>query len=450
MWRSIQSFVRRLKPSLPPKAPTFSEELLGKALGEIQKGDLEKARSILDELLQKEPEHLQALVYYGMAAMPRDFEQAGRALERALYLNPEESGALYWAGELKWMLKDWDSAILYLRKLAQLHPSAINWRRLGLVCKEAGRKKDALRAFSQAAEHQPSKTSKDQSIKDQASRIFDLYQLRNPENFCQAIEKISKSQDAQILPDALESLRKKFQNKNLLILASGPSLAKLRDFTSKIKEDQIQQLRFFGFNNVPVTEEFLIELKLPKLEIVCMSHPQVVKRHQKWLSTFLEQPKNVLCLPKTALCESPALLNNSSSIKSQLLFYKSESNHAPCSVDLLHFPPINTLMHVLPLSILGLPKKIFLFGCDGKITNESHFRVEDKRYAYDGYNVNEMAQWLRKDTFVFDEMIHPLLKACSSVWKVPIPKIFNCFEQSGHHSFEKIGPERFSQEISIE
>jgi len=448
MRRVIQKLFRRFKPASEPKAVTFSDELLGNALGEIQKGDLERARAILDELLQKEPDHLQALVYYGMAAMPRDFEKAGRALEKALSLNPDNAGALYWAGELKWMVKDWKSAIAYLQRLAEDHPTSINWRRLGLVLKEAGCKKEAREAFSQAANPQTSKVSQELSIKEKASRLFDLYQLPNTEKFCEALDSLCKSENRLNLPEAVVSLRKNIQNKNLIILASGPSLALLGDFTIKLDADKKKDLRFFGFNTVPIIEEYLSELKLSDLDIACMSHPQVVKRHEKWLFSFLDRPNKILCLPKIALSESKNLSEKVKTLMPQVLLYNSESNHPPCAQEPLHFPPINTLMHVLPLSILGLPRKIFLFGCDGIITDKSHFRIEDRRYALEDCNPREMAQWLRKDTFVFDEMIHPLIKTCSRLWKVPIPPIFNCFENSGYSSFEKIGSERFSREIS--
>lgn len=448
MWSAIQSFFRRHKPSLSPKATTFSEELFGKALGEIQRGELEKALATLDNLLKLEPENLQALVYYGMAAMPRDFAKAGRALDRALCLNPDDAAALYWAGELKWMVKDWKSATAYLQRLAKMHPTSINWRRLGLVLKEAGCKKEAREAFSQAADPQTSKVLQELSIKEKASRLFDLYQLPNTEKFCEALDSLCKSENRQNLPEAVVSLRKNIQNKNLIILASGPSLALLGDFTIKLEADEKKDLRFFGFNTVPIIEEYLSELKLSDLDIVCMSHPQVVKRHEKWLFSFLNRPNKILCLPKTALSESKNLSEKIKTLMPQALLYSSESNHPPCAQEPLHFPPINTLMHVLPLSILGLPRKIFLFGCDGIITDKSHFRIEDRRYALEDYNPREMAQWLRKDTFVFDEMIHPLIKTCSRVWGVPIPPIFNCFENSGHNSFEKIGSERFSREIS--
>jgi tetratricopeptide (TPR) repeat protein len=450
MWRAIQSFVRRLKPSLSPKTTTFSEEFLGKALGEIQKGNLEKARSILDELLQKEPEHLQALVYYGMAAMPRDFAKAGNALDKALSLDPKDPGALSWTVDLRWMQKDWGSAIDLLKRLVKLHPSPHQWYRLGLLYKEAGGSEEAKAAFREAAGAASTGFPAKLSFKERARRLFYLHQLGEAEAFTAEIEdlygKASKN-PAWALPESLKSLRKCFRGKNLLVLATGPSLGLLDQYLADLDPDERRKATTFGFNNVPVTQQKTMENHLGSLNAVLLSHPQVAKLHEEWLLKFMDDPQKVFCLPQWALSDSSALSKCAEDRPSQFLFYNSSEDHPPIPEDPFHFPPVNTLMHVLAISLISQPRKIFLFGCDGGTQVGKYFQVGDTLYGNQLPPGDTYEPWLRKDTFYFDEMIHPLLQATAHLWRSPIPPIFNCYPESGFRAFPKINPSRFLAEF---
>ena len=450
MWSAIQSLFRRHKPSLSPKATTFSEELFGKALGEIQRGDLEKALATLDNLLKLEPENLQALVYYGMAAMPRDFAKAGNALDRALSLNPQDPGALSWTVDLRWMQKDWGYAIDLLKRLVYLHPSPHQWYRLGLLYKEAGHSEKAKAAFRKAAGAESKGFPAELSLKERARRLFYLHQLDESEAFASEIEdlygKASKN-PVWPLPESLKSLRKCFFGKNLLVLATGPSLGLLDQYLADLDPDERKRAAAFGFNNVPVTQQKIMENHLGSLSAVLLSHPQVVKLHEEWLLKFLDDPQKVFCLPRWALSDSSALSKYAEDRPSQFLFYNSSEDHPPIPEDPFHFPPVNTLMHVLAISLISQPRKIFLFGCDGGTQVGKYFQVGSSLYGHQRPPGDTYEPWLRKDTFYLDEMIQPLLHATAQLWQSPIPPIFNCNLGSGFRAFPKINPSQFLVEF---
>ena len=420
-----------------------SLDLFNQALESMRAGNLKSAETTLGELIRIEPHNQQALVYYGMATMPHDFQGAGHALNRALALSPDDSGALYWAGELRWLQREWDSAIQLTERLARMYPAPQNWGRLGFLYKEAGLNQDAVEAFTKATKPEWIEATSGVGNKEKGRSLFYLDQLEDKERFSAELASLCDKQPLQSLPDGLLTLRKQVEGRDIAIIANGPSLGLLGGYLDRLDFSERNELRYFGFNTVPVVEQLLIELGIDGLDCALMSHPQIVKSHERWLLEFLTDPQKVFCSVNGTLSESPELQACAQSKPHQFISYSSSGDHPPIPDDALHFPPVNTLMHVLPIALLGLPRSVFLFGCDGGVKNTRYFREGDAAYGDQPIPVDSYGAWLRKDAFLFDCMIGTLLQTLATIWRVDIPPIFNCSPDSRLRSFPRISASEF-------
>jgi tetratricopeptide (TPR) repeat protein len=418
-------------------------DLFSQAIERLQEGDLKSAEATLEQLIKNDPQDQQALVYYGMVIMPHDFQGAGLVLDRALALSPDDSGALYWAGELRWLQRDWDSAIQLTERLARLYPAPQNWGRLGFIYKEAGLNREAVEAFSKAAKPEWLEATSGVGHKEKGRSLFYLDQLEDKERFSAELASLYNNEPLPSLPEGLLTLRNQVEGRDIAILANGPSLGLLGDYLDRIDVSQRGMLRYFGFNNVPIVQQFLEELGVDGVDFALMSHSQSVKMHEKWLIEFIADPKRLVCLVNGTLSKSPALQSCAQSKPDQFLFYNSSGDHPSIPGDPLHFPPINTLMHVLPMAVLGRPRSIFLFGCDGGVKNTCYFREGDAAYGDQPIPGDSYAPWLRKDTFLLDNMIGTLLQTVASIWHVDIPPIFNCCPDSRLKVFPRISADEF-------
>lgn len=440
---------------------TTAKEYFDFGMAAFARADLIAATEDFQACVDRDPKNPEAWYYLGMSALPRDFNCARDALDRAIDLSPGHLGALYWRAETDWLAGQPGAAVKFLQQLNELAPdSPQNLFRLGLALLDAGKQNEGEDTLQKAVDA-GSGVAGVSAYHPELRRAIYLDLLGQHDESARLVQSINGSGvspdlSAQRYPLDLEVQRCNLENvvagRDIVILGSGPSLAKLPELLKSMDERSRDNLCFFGFNNVPVAERMLLETIGRPIDLACMTSASVMVLHQTWIADFLNRTSSPnLFLTLTASLPPDGIIAKKLAEKPEKSFYFAASgDYPPIPEDPLHFPPINTLICVLPLAVLAQPRRIFLFGCDGvaSVTGDNapvYFRQGSEDYGNQAPPPPTYPTWLARDTYFFNALIPTVLHSFSVLHRVQVPPILTCNPDSAYRPFPRISTQDFLQ-----
>lgn len=440
---------------------TTAKEFFDSGMAAFTRADLPVAREAFQACVELDPRNVDAWYYLGMAMLPRDFARAKTALDRALELAPDHHGILYWRAEADWVDGNPDAAAKFLQRLNDIAPGAPqNLARQALAHLSAGDTESAFKVLRQAVDA-GSGLSGVNAYHPELRRAIYLNLLGRHEEASSLVRSINGDGVLPDLPVAryphdLETQRCTLENvvagRDIIILGSGPSLEELPPLLKALGTSGCERLCFFGFNNVPVAERMLQETIGRDVDLACMTSADVMTLHTDWVSEFLARTSmpNLFLTLTASIPPDSTLEAMLKACPEKLCYFAANADYPPIPEDPLHFPPINTLMCVLPLAVLAQPHRIFLFGCDGVVSPSAqddtpfYFRQDSADYGKQATPLaSSYASWLARDTFFFNALIPTVLDAFSVLHRAPIPPIHICNPDSAYRPFPRISGEDF-------
>ncbi len=438
-----------------------TKTLFDSGVAALGRADLKAAEDAFQQCTDIDPGNADAWCYLGMTLASREYGRARPALKQALALSPDHHGALYWLAEVEWIDGNPTEAAKHLQHLNDVAPGAAqNLARLGLAYMAAGDSKSASQVLQQAVATGGGVTSA-RAHHPELRRAIYLDLLGLQQDAVDLIQSVNGGGVATQLPVAryprdIETQRCKLENvvagRDVVVLGSGPSLEQLPALLAALGPRGCEQLCFFGFNNVPVAERMLRETIGRSVDLACMTSAAVMELHRTWIQDFLARtgiPNLFLTLTDATPADRP-LAQIFAPWQDKMFYFSSSGDYPPIPEDPLHFPPINTLMCVLPLAVLAQPRRIFLFGCDGAAPAalENHapvyFRQGSTEYGAQPPPPSLIyARWLERDTFFFNALIQTVLQSLSVLHRIPVPPILTCNLESAYRPFPRITGEDF-------
>ena len=434
-----------------------ARELFETGRAALSRFDLPEATDAMQRCVALAPNSVDALHYLGMALLAREPHRTAEVLDRALDLQPTHLGALYTRAEAEWFQGNPAAAAPFLRRLAELAPHSGNFGRLGFALLDAGAPEAAGLAFEKAVSIGETMAGSHPWELRCAYYLEALGRQAEADRLVRAVNGAGifadypaarYPRDLEVQRCALEDL---VAGRDIVVLGSGPSLETLQPVLAELGPDGTRDLCFFGFNNVPVQERLLVDAIGRGVDLACMTSANVMELHHDWIARFLDRdPRSSLFL--TLADSLPAGRPTADMIRARperVFFFAAAGDYPPIPDDPLHFPPVNTLMCVLPAAVMAQPRRIFLFGCDGAVSagrdggGAVYFRQGSAEYGKQNTAIPQYARWLERDTFFQNAMLPTVLRCLSVLHRVPIARIYNCNPQSAYTGFEKIAPAEF-------
>ncbi len=120
---------------MPIYSPDNFVNILEKALRHLQAGDLDTAKTAYQTILNRVPNHPEALHLLGVIAHQEgNHEKSAELIRQALKFNPDADHYLYNLGEAQYALAHFTEAAKSYRECVRLQPNtAAAWNRLGLI-----------------------------------------------------------------------------------------------------------------------------------------------------------------------------------------------------------------------------------------------------------------------------------------------------------------------------
>lgn len=251
---------------------------------------------------------------------------------------------------------------------------------------------------------------------------------------------------------ALKHMRAKVRNRDICIFGRGPS----------IKDLEADPGRLGGHDFVPfVLSEFqeVAERVLAKVGktpgLVCMTSQNVVRACADNLRA-LYSSDDFIALTIPAFLDHQ--LRNSEENRTLAEQFLSDSHRVfayrcqaelnfPVPCDPLHFPTVNTLLHALGLAVLLEPRRIFLFGFEGKVSaaGEYYYAEQDKASTLGERWQNRTARWLWWDSFRFNHVAPCFINHLHLLHDAQFPLIYNVCKDSALTCFPRIGLDDYSR-----
>jgi hypothetical protein len=125
----------------------------------------------------------------------------------------------------------------------------------------------------------------------------------------------------------------------------------------------------------------------------------------------------------------------------------------------LHVPSLNNLLFALFVSVLGLPRRIFMFGFDGQIKGSDsqqpgalYYKELHESYRQTRREIPEVRDftraWLLWDSMLFNELAPRVLRHAALLFDLPQPPIYNVCPDSALTVFPRITFDRFRRLVS--
>jgi hypothetical protein len=259
--------------------------------------------------------------------------------------------------------------------------------------------------------------------------------------------------------ESIARLQSRIRGRDLFVFGNGPSL---REITSR--KDEVASLDFASMTMslFQIVNDDLLRPTGKQLDMVCMSHPSAVSSQipaiREWFSAV---PQATLLLPlwmrelAAVKGEPEFLLGQSDSI----FWYDCYGEHLPSPQEPLHIPPLNTLLFALFVGVLGLPRRIFMFGFDGQIKGSDsqqpgalYYKEDHESYHQTRRGTPEVRDftraWLLWDSVLFNEMAPRVLRHAALLFDLPQPPIYNVCPDSALTVFPRITFDRFRRLVS--
>jgi tetratricopeptide (TPR) repeat protein len=260
-------------------------------------------------------------------------------------------------------------------------------------------------------------------------------------------------------PTRLARLRRMVESRDLLILLQGPSFADFATAGSQIADRDFVAATLGAF---PPVEDVLLKTTGRYVDLVLLSHPTRLRSWSGEFLQFLMRPKrNMLLTSRYAMTALSDLgISEADFVRQhdERLLYVQPVEGPPLPSRPLHFESGGSLALMLPLLLLGRPRRVFVFGADGGASPGAAKRAycyyddfdsggleQDFVTRPDIIDFRRYPEWLteanrrfRIDAVNNDRIITFALQSLETIFDVPIPPIFNVCPHSTHAIFPKI------------
>jgi tetratricopeptide (TPR) repeat protein len=426
----------------------------------IGRADYSAARVLLERSVELAPENVEAWCYLGIATTFREPEIAARALDRALAINANHLGSIYWRAEVYWLQDRPDEAARLFARMNELAPNAAqNLARMAYAYRAAGDEGLALEGFKAAVAAGDGLVSVD-SRPDELRRAFYLDALGLRDDAFALVRHVcgrgmGADYPRERYPRELNEQRRALETvvagRDLVLLGSGPSLGELEPLLLELGREACENLCFFGFNSVQVAERMIRDAIGRDIDVACMTVANVIEHNEAWLLRFLARADrpSVFCTLANALVAQGMAAGAAIERRERMFYFAASGDYPPIPDDPLHFPPINALLSVLPIAVLARPRNIFLFGCDGVVSIERernagvYYGQGSSAYGTRHADNHHYARWLARDTLFFNAMIPTVLASLSELHACPIAPIYNCNPNSAYRPFPRVNARDF-------
>jgi tetratricopeptide (TPR) repeat protein len=258
--------------------------------------------------------------------------------------------------------------------------------------------------------------------------------------------------------DRLARLRDVINSRDLVIFLQGPSLA---DFASSMNEIAGVDFATATLGSFPPVERELRLYLGRGADLLIFTHPATVRSWYPELQEFLTRPSSNLVVTThyaiSNLQERGIVAEEFVERYNERLLFAHPAGGPPVPSRPLHFETGNTLSFLLPLVVIGRPKRIFLIGADGG----AHPNFKRPYFFYDDIDADgpeqeflrrpdmlpyrnmperlqETNRRLRLDAVHCDRLVLESFRFLEHVFDVPIPPIFTVCPHSTHRAFPRI------------
>lgn len=448
------------------------------ALARIQSslGRFENATATLEALSADRPDDPLVWLEYGRVAR-FSYERAGggaELFERAGDLASNngfvlESVANYFLYQL-----DYARALKYYDRLFALDQHAwknpVAVRNYARCLRRAGREQEAADAFARSIERwgilaaQSEGEGHEAMVREQARVLMEAGRADESLALLHAVGASAKKIDyarSEYLPHTearMERLRRIVESRDLLVMLQGPSFA---DFAARA--DQIEGCDFAvaTLGAFPPVEDAIHKATGRLVDLILLSHPTLLRAWKGEFAEFLSRPAQNMLLTTRYALSSLADFGDSETdfIKKndERLLFVEPNGGPPLPSRPLHFEDGPSLALILPLLLLGRPRRVFLVGADGGVAADTPKRPYffyddiDARDSQESFlnrpdiinfkgqpeRLKEANRRWRTDALNSDQIITFTLECLHAVFEVPIPPIINVCPHSTHAIFPK-------------
>jgi tetratricopeptide (TPR) repeat protein len=255
----------------------------------------------------------------------------------------------------------------------------------------------------------------------------------------------------------IERLRRLVAGRDIMLFGFGPSLQDIAASRRMFADFDFASMTLSTFS---IIEEHILNDLGRRIDIVCQTHPRVVELQANALAERFAAPEPfMLTLPLNShamVGQLPGLAAHAD----RILWFDAIDESPPAPHNPLHFCSINTLLCAVNIAVLACPRRVFLFGFDGKIRGESahesgalYFAENDARYNAPRRREADVRDQVRAylwwDTRLFNENAPVSLRHVSLLFDIPLPPIYNVCPDSALEPFPRISIAEFQKLIGV-
>jgi hypothetical protein len=391
--------------------------------------------------------------------------------ERLYAIAPDDPTALHYCYSFALFDRDCGRALQLCERLDRLyHGNAQNSARVARALRLQGDDAGAAEHFARAAaqctnEQDPFPLSQLASLKPVYTALAgdpqaaDLLSLELCQDEGRGLADLSHPRYPDNSAVAIAGLQSRVHGRDLFVFGNGPSLNETVARQTEFASIEFFSLTMSSFQHV---NEDLLRPIGKQVDAICMTHPSMMRSQisalRHWRGAV---PQGILLLPLwlrelAAIEGGPDFLLGETR---QVFWYDCYDERPPSPQEPLHIPAINTLLPAMFVGLLARPRRIFLFGFDGKIKGTDsqqpdalYYKEHDASYHMTGRAkpaVRELTRsWLWRDTMLFNDIAPHVLRHGALLFDLPQPPIYNVCADSALDVFPRITFKRFRKLVS--
>ncbi len=397
-----------------------------------------------------------------------------RLFERLGRLAPADPVVLHYLHLFAMMQGDYERAIRMIETLDRQHPGDPgSMLRIGRALDQLGDRPAAVEHYRRALArcrdgHEPFPHGPHSALEPVLARLAgdDDMSSRLSRELCQesgvGLADLSHPRYPKDCARSISQLQELVAGRDLFMFGFGPSLAEVVARKAEIASADFASITLSSFQ---IVEDSLLKPLDRRIDIVCMTHPTMARlqapKVREWLA---EVPRGRLTAPlwlqeHSEIAAGPEFLRAGS----ERVFWHDSVNEQlpPSPADPLHFPAINTLMCAMGVAVLARPRRVFLFGFDGRIRGSDssrkgalYFREESDAYHAAGRSEDDTRSYTKAtlwwDSLRFNEFAPIVLRHVALLFNLPQPPIFNVNVDSALEPFPRVTFDRFREIVSVD